>query len=222
MIITTEWGCHLYLIDQALKEHPVTEEVVTLNTPQGEFFYDPWTIKNEYKGSAWEQVLNTLPIPIGEARIITLVPGESYMAHADIDNRWHLNLTGERSYLVDLDQDRMWPCERDGRWRYMFTSKMHSASNYGSIPRRQLVVRELLKRSTRKNTIKVSIEPAYEQHDYRYKFDNLVSPWLNKKNQDCELDNFSHNGRTATFNMSASLKDELTRLITSDFRVYYD
>ena len=222
MIITTEWGCHLYLIDQALKELPVVDEVVTLNKSSGSFFYDPWVIKDEYRGSAWEHVLNTLPGPIGEARIITLEPGESYMAHADIDNRWHLNLTGERSYLVDLDQNRMWPCEKDGRWMYMFTSRIHSASNYGSIPRRQLVVRELLKHSTRKNIIKVSIEPAYDQHDYRYKFDNLVSPWLNKKNQDYELDNFSHNGRIATFNMLVSLKDELDRLITSDFKVRYD
>jgi len=222
MIINTDWSCYLYLINRALEESPIVDEVVTLNKTSGSFFYDPWAINDQYKGSAWEQVLNTLPHPIGEARIITLEPGESYMAHADIDNRWHLNLTGERSYLVDLDQNRMWPCEKDGRWKYMFTGKIHSASNYGSTPRRQLVVRELLKRSTNKNMIKVSIESAYEQHDYRYKFDNLVSPWLNKKNQACELDNFSHNGRIVTFNMLVSLKDELDRLITSDFRVTYD
>lgn len=222
MIITTDWGCHLYLIDQALRQLPVTEEVVTLNRPAGSFFYDPWVIKDEYKGTAWEEVLNTLACPIGEARIITLSPGESYMAHADIDNRWHLNLQGEHSYLIDLDQKVMWPCEKDGKWKFMFTHKIHTASNYGSIPRYQLVVRELLKRSASKDMINVSIEPAYEQHDYRYKFDNTISPWLNKKNQDGELDNFSHNGRQVSFSMSANLKDELVSLVNSDFKVRYD
>jgi hypothetical protein len=221
MINLTAWRCVNGLIELALKELPESDSIV-LNEPTGDFFYDPWTIKESYKGTYWEELLDTLPYSKGQARIIKLEPGESYMAHADIDNRWHLNLTGERSYLIDLDNKVMHDCVRDNRWVYMKAGHIHAATNYGSIPRLQLVVREPLFKSRQPvDLISITVEPAYEQADFRYKFDNIISPFLNRANQTYKLSDFAHDLSTASFKLERELLDEFQQLITEEFKVTY-
>ena len=46
MITKQIWVCPDGLIEQALKEHPVTGEGTVLNEPTGDFFYDRWEIKD--------------------------------------------------------------------------------------------------------------------------------------------------------------------------------
>ena len=216
------WTCPEGLIEQALKEHPVTGESTVLNEPTGDFFYDAWKIKDSYKDTLWQQVLDTLPLTIGQARIIKLAHGESYMAHADIDNRWHLNLTGEQSYLLDLDNRTMYKCINDNRWVYMDASHIHAATNYGSVPRLQLVVRQLLSKiGEPKDLVSISIEPAYEQHDFRYKFDNIFSPFLNRANQKSKLADFAHTTFSLKFKLERELLEEFNKLITPEFKVTY-
>lgn len=224
MINVTSWQCPKGLIEQALTECPIEGNRTALNSPTGNFFYDKWELREEFKGTAWEQILNTLPYTIGEARVITLEPNQSYMAHADIDNRWHLNLSGEHSYLVDLDSQQMHKQRVDNHWRYMFADKIHTASNYGSIPRKQLVVRELLKHSYFTNLVSVEITPSYDQFDYRYHFDNIISPWLNRKNQEGTLDSFVYKDTFVSFSIAEHVKDELTELtefVTNRFNIKY-
>jgi hypothetical protein len=222
MVSQQRWHCPEGLIEQALAECPITDEVVVLNQTNGDFFYGSWTIKDEYKGTAWERILMSLPGPIGEARIITLAPGESYMAHADIDNRWHLNLTGQRSFLIDLDAQEMFECNQDNHWYLMCTDKIHSAANFGSTPRLQLVVREPLRTPVSpKDLINVTIKPAYEQYDYRYKFDNIFSPWLNRVNYDYKMAEFSPKEMSVSFKLEKELKEELDAITTKDFTVTY-
>ncbi len=221
MITKQIWVCPEGLIDQALKEHPITESIV-LNEPTGDFFYDKWVIKEFYKDTIWEQVLDTMPMSIGQARIINLAPGESYMAHADIDNRWHLNLTGEQAYLIDLDEKVMYECVRDNRWAYMDASRIHAATNYGSIPRLQLVVREPLRRSRQPvDLVSISMEPAYEQQDFRYKFDNRFSSFLNRANQKHKLADFAHTTFSLSFKLERELLEEFEKLVTPEFKVTY-
>lgn len=223
MITKQLWQCPTGLIEQALKEHPVTSEATVLNEPTGDFFYDKWKIKDLYKDTIWEQVLDSLPMSIGQARIIKLGPGESYMAHADIDNRWHLNLIGEQAYLIDLDNKVMHECTRDNRWAYMDASRIHAATNYGSIPRLQLVVREPLRNSQQPtDLVSISIEPAYEQHDFRYKFDKIFSPFLNHANQKYKLADFAHTTFSLTFKLERELLEEFKQLITPEFKVTYE
>jgi hypothetical protein len=222
MITKQIWVCPEGLIDQALKEHPVSGEDTVLNEPTGDFFYDRWELKESYKDTIWQQVLDTMPMSIGQARIIKLAPGESYMAHADIDNRWHLNLTGEQAYLIDLDNKVMHKCTRDNRWAYMDASRIHAATNYGSIPRLQLVVREPLKRSRQPvDLVSIGMEPAYEQHDFRYKFDKQFSPFLNCANQKYKLSDFAHTTFCLTFKLERELFDEFKQLLTPEFKVTY-
>ena len=223
MITKQLWQCPTGLIEQALKEHPVTSEAIVLNEPTGDFFYDKWKIKDLYKDTIWEQVLDSLPMSIGQARIIKLGPGETYMAHADIDNRWHLNLIGEQAYLIDLDNKVMHECTRDSRWAYMDASRIHAATNYGSIPRLQLVVREPLRNSRQPiDLVSISIEPAYEQHDFRYKFDKIFSPFLNHANQKYKLADFAHTTFSLTFKLERELLEEFKQLITPEFKVTYE
>lgn len=223
MITKQLWQCPTGLIEQALKEHPVTSEAIVLNEPTGDFFYDKWKIKDLYKDTIWEQVLDSLPMSIGQARIIKLGSGESYMAHADIDNRWHLNLTGEQAYLIDLDNKVMHECTRDNRWAYMDASRIHAATNYGSIPRLQLVVREPLRNSQQPiDLVSISIEPAYEQHDFRYKFDKIFSPFLNHANQKYKLADFAYTTFSLTFKLERELLEEFKQLITPEFKVTYE
>lgn len=222
MITKQIWVCPDGLIEQALKEHPVTGEGTVLNEPTGDFFYDRWEIKDLYKDTIWQQVLDTLPMSIGQARIIKLEPGESYMAHADIDNRWHLNLTGEQAYLIDLDEKVIHQCVRDNRWAYMDAGQIHVAANYGSTPRLQLVVREPLRNSRQpKDLVSINIEAAYEQHDFRYKFDNIFSSFLNKANQKYKLADFAHTTFSLSFKLERELLEEFEKLITPEFKVTY-
>ncbi len=221
MINITMWQCPKGLIEQALSECPIEGSRTALNTPTGDFFYDSWQIKDEFKGTAWEELLSTLPYTIGEARVITLDPNQSYMSHADIDNRWHLNLSGEQSYLIDLDNQKMYKQRVDNHWCYMFANKIHTASNYGSVPRKQLVVRQPLKRSHHKNLINVEITPAYEQFDYRYQFDNIISPWLNRKNQEGALDNFVYKDTVVSFSIAEDVQGQLDAIISNKFKVIY-
>jgi hypothetical protein len=223
MITKLLWQCPKDLIEQALKECPVTGERTTLNEKTGDFFYDKWQIKDIYKDTPWKEVLDTLPYTIGEARIIKLAPGESYMAHADIDNRWHLNLTGEQAFLIDLENKIMHECLRDGHWAYMDAGRIHAATNYGSIPRLQLVVREPLRCSREPvDLVSITMEPAYEQHDFRYKFDKIFSPFLNRANQKFKLADFNHTTFSLKFKLERELLEIFKQLVTPEFKVTYD
>jgi len=222
MVTEQRWQCPAGIIEQALAEHPITDDVVVLNKHSGDFFYGTWTIKDEYKGTAWERILMTLPAPIGEARIITLKPGESYQSHADIDNRWHLNLTGEQSFLIDLESETMFKCQRDNYWYMMLTDRLHTACNFGSVPRLQLVVREPLRNSLGYDFITVSITQAVPAPENHYKFDNIFSPWLNRVNLEFKMKDFSSSPTLVKFKMSPELKDELEQLKTNDFVITYD
>lgn len=205
MITNTLHKVDIELIQQALNEIPTD---LVLNEPTGNFFYDPWNIKSIFVDTVWEQLLNSLNVSsIGQARILILEPGEVYQAHSDIDDRWHLNLLGEQSYLVNLDTQTMCKLQQDGSWYYMNTGYIHTACNFGPIPRIQLVVRKLLTHGLIKNPINVVIDPIEtnsktmfnSDKSYRYNFDKIFSPWLNHANRKNILDNFKFENLTVSF-----------------------
>lgn len=194
---------------------------IILNRPLGNFFYDCWAIKDEYLGTPWEELLNTLPFKIGEARVIKLAPGETYMSHADIDDRWHLNLTGEQSYLIDLNDQKMYQLKSDRYWYHMDAGKLHVAANFGSIDRFQIVIRHLLNHSTKSDLLDMFITPSRPQHDYRYKFDKIISPFLNRQNKLGNLKDFKFEQDTVMFKISRPEIEKLNDIITDDFKITY-
>ena len=210
------------ILQQAISSLPAAEFKFTLNQPTTSFFYDNWVIKPELKGSPWETILNSLNGPIGEARIINLKPGTCYHSHADIDDRYHLNLTGDHSYLVDLESNEMFPLVNDQHWYIMNAGKLHSAVNFGAVDRLQIVVRKLLNKSQLINPVKIRI--YWEVLNYeraRSLLDNHLSGWLNSANKNSIISNFSFTSTDVKFDVENSSIDAIKQLLPEHFKIEY-
>lgn len=190
MISPTRHKVSKQTLDTAVTSIPDIDFRMAINEPMGEFFYDPWKLKQEFIGTVWEELYNSLEENKGEARIIKLSSKENYASHADIDDRWHLNLTGNKCYLIDLDENIMHKLENDGTWYTMDAGKRHSAANFGRGDRYQLVVRQLLNRSaTATVKVKITAKDVTEDHA-RFLFDDTISPWINRANKNLKINNF--------------------------------
>lgn len=208
------------LIQSAKELLPNADFKTSLNQPTGRFFYDPWEIKPEYKDTVWEEILNTLPYNYGEARLIRLQPQQCYTSHSDIDDRFHLNITGKKSYLVDLDNDNMYETKLDFTWHEMNAGKRHSAVNFGNRDRCQLVVRKLLFDMECKDCKTVVITTNIENLDTaRYEFDNLFSPVLNKLNKLRAISEFEYSREKVSFKIAPFYIDEIKKVKSNAFFV---
>lgn len=186
-----------------------------LNTPAGDFFYDAWQLKEEFKKSAIVDLFAQLG-SVGEARIIVLEPGESYCAHADIDDRYHLTLQAEHSYLYDLKNFKMHSTEVDNKVYLMDAGRIHSAANLGYKSRMQLVIRKLLNQVTLKNPCKVKIIVNSPPYNLRYLFDNSFSIVLNKLNKQGCMNKFKKISETEiTFEIEHTHLPQIMKLKNS-------
>lgn len=214
-------------IDEIYKaqQHIPTDDRTTINKPVKSYFYDAWELKDEYKGTVWETIYDSLPTLKGEARIITLDRATNYYSHADIDDRWHLNIQGVYSYLIDLNNDVMHLVEPDGVWYDMDAGRLHVAANFGCIPRTQLVVRQLLTHHELRNRVSVTVTIPVERidSDARYKFDHRLSPWLNRANKRGWVDNFNFNGSNiVTFDVEKDYVTKIQELLADpDFKLTF-
>jgi len=191
----------------------------TINQPTGRFFYDPWELRPEFKNTLWETIYNSLPVDKGEARIIILEPGTGYKVHADIDDRYHLNISGDNCYLLDLDNNEMFAIEHDGVWYDLYAGGRHTAANFGIHKRVQLVVRKLLTDTELKDPVKVKISPPADRPDARFLFDNTISPWLNSANKNQIISDFFPDGNTALFHVERLGLASLTERIPDGFKL---
>lgn len=207
------------IVDRALVELQRDDFRTTINQPTSSFFYDPWLIKDEYKGTIWEQLLSSLPFDIGEARIIVLKPGTCYHSHADIDDRYHLNLSGQYSYLIDLESNVMHPTVCDKLWYEMDAGLRHVAANFGSTDRIQIVVRKLLKRNQLLDFCKVKITPVNNFEKARFIFDDHISPWLNRAVKNGIINNFNTDLKCAEFDIEKKYIEELKKILTDSFNI---
>jgi len=145
------------LIEQVNSLH--FEKRLSINKQTGSFFGDPWETLPEFKDTPLGKILDNLG-PIGEARLMRLSSAETYTAHGDPDDRYHISIiTNPYSYLIDLDENRLYHLPVDGRVWLMDTSKIHVAANFGGRDRIHLNIRLLLpKIDTSKKIFKLSIE----------------------------------------------------------------
>ena len=181
-----------------------------LNKPTGDFFYDEWKLEDKWLGTPVEDLLSQLPNH-GEARVIVLSPGQSYCAHADIDDRWHVTLDAEQSYLIDLDNNKNYKLEVDDEVYVMDSGRIHTATNFGFKPRYQLVIRKLLKRNDLQDPVTAKIELIDPPYNVRYLFDKSFSILLNQLEKEGKINNFRR-----TNNNSIALdieKEEVQQLI---------
>jgi hypothetical protein len=219
MLTTTEYQISQEQLERAQQAVPDSATVRTpLNSPAGDFFYDYWQVNKEYQGTVWEEILSTLP-DHGEARLIKLAEGTCYTIHADIDDRWHLNITGENSYLVDLHSKVMYPTMNYHRWFSMDAGILHSAVNFGNKDRYQLVVRKLLNRNVLTNPVRISIHDIKER---RYLLDQLISPWLNFANKNSLITDFKIVDNAASFKIEEKELPTLKLLLDGNFNYDQD
>ena len=219
MLQKTNYTVSNQTLQEAIRTLPAIDDRLALNQPTGRFFNDPWEIKPEFKGTVWEEILNSLKHPKGEARLIKLAPGVAYPSHADIDDRWHLNLTGNHSYLIDLQNNILHQTDEKGRWYDMNAGIRHSAANLGSCDRVQLVVRKLLPVPNISNPVNVSITLKEVVAERRFIFDDIISPWLNYAYKRGIVDNFDGKDLIATMTIEQSHVDELRNLVDQYFTV---
>ncbi len=187
-----------------------------LTAPSGDFFYDPWILLEEYKNTVWESIWNSLPIDAGQARVIVMESPSCYTQHADIDDRYHLNLSGDQDYLIDLGNQQMHKLVKDGVWYTMDAGRLHTAISVGEHTRMQLVVRKLLTRNILKNSVSVKI--AAGGSNPRYSFDNIISVWLNRASKNKTISNFKQSETSVYFDVEHSLLEELESIIPKEFK----
>jgi len=210
--------------EQALKQcagsvHSFTDFKTALNEPTGDFFYEPWTVKEEYKRTAFQKVLDQLSFHVGEARNIALSPMNCYTQHADIDDRYHLNITGDGGYLLDLNNQKIHKTENDGIWYIMNTGMLHTAVSCGEYTRYQLVVRQLLTRHKLQDP--VCAEIYLEGKNARFSFDNYISPWLNFANKNSIITDFAIIEKGVSFQVEKQSVAHLGQIIPPSCRLEF-
>jgi hypothetical protein len=162
-----------------------------LNEPLGNWLYDSYQICDKWKGTAFEKILNDFPFPIGEARLMKLPPQGSYRSHADVDDRYHLNIIGnEHCYLIDLESTIMHPLVSDGYFYKMDGGRIHTAVNFGSTDRVQLVIRVPLEKNLRNDFVSHTFSILNPPIDLRYRFDQKISPIINREIKKGEIGYF--------------------------------
>ena len=145
------------IIDQVSKLD--FDKRLAVNETTGDLFSGVYTIKTEFKNTPLGNVLEEMG-DIGEARLLKLVGGETYTAHTDPDDRFHLAITtNPHCYLLDLDNEKMFQIPVDGHMWTMDTSFKHIAANFGGSPRIHLNIRHRL--------------PEFKSPGYRVKFDGV-------------------------------------------------
>jgi len=220
MLTPTNYTVNPNLFQEACHYLPKGAIKTTINQPTGDFFYDPWVIKDEYKHTVWETLYNSLPDAKGEARIIILDPGHGYTAHADIDDRYHLNILGDESFLIDLMREQMHRLNQDGIWYDMDAGFLHTAANFGRRARVQLVIRKLLKNNKLVNPVEIALTTTMSNIDHaRYVFDNTISIWLNEANKLGYLTNFSYSSPFVKFTIEEDKLDSLKHILPAEFKI---
>jgi hypothetical protein len=220
MLSKTNYTVDVSLFQEACNRLPSQDMKTTINRPTGNFFYDPWVLKDEFKGTVWETLYNSLPVSKGEARIIVLKSNQCYQIHADIDDRYHLTIQSEACYLMDLVHEQMYPLKQDGIWYNMDAGLLHTATNFGRRDRIQLVVRHLLKQNELADPVPVSLATTIDNaDDARFMFDNTLSPWFNKANKLGYIANFSYSSIFVKFDIDQNKLDLLKNILPSEFKL---
>lgn len=166
MIIKTDKYFDIKPIINQVQDLYMTTRSLILNETNGNILSGRYTVKPEFMGTPLGNLLDSLG-DIGEARLLRLDSQETYTAHTDPDDRYHLNIiSNEHSYLIDLETKQMYSLPVDGYLYYMDTSIVHTAVNFGSTERIHLNIRV---RMPQCNSTAYHIEFIGGDFDWKYK-----------------------------------------------------
>lgn len=219
MLLPTNFTVPINWLEEANIHLMNIDHKLSLNEPSGDPFYDRWTVKEEFKDTIWDKLLSVLPINIGEARLIKLGPGTTYTAHADMDDRYHLNIKSNMGYLIDLNNHAMFLLCPDGIWYDMNAGLVHVAANFGNTDRIQLVVRQLLTKHTLTDPVTITINVKNKKVSYRFIFDSSVSPWLNSANKRGVVTNFKFVNDSVTMDIERKELMNLYSVLPEEFEI---
>lgn len=219
MLEPTNYTISHNLLSLAQGQLPNIDSRLAINQPTGDFFTEQWELKPEFSNTVWQEIYHSVREPKGEARLIKMAPGQCYPSHSDIDDRWHLTITGSHSYLIDLDNQSMYPTIPNGQWWLMNAGKRHSAANFGSESRIQLVVRKLLPIITIANPVDIAIKLKKIKYDYRFVFDDILSPWLNSAFKRGVISHFKRDENVINLVIEKNNLNELKKLTNEYFTI---
>jgi len=112
-----------------------------LNDCKGKLLSGPYETKPEFQNTPLGDVLASIDNP-GEARLLRLTPSETYSAHADPDDRFHVAIiTNPFAYLLDFTNEKFYHLPADGSLWYMDAGVVHIAANFGPRDRIHLNIR---------------------------------------------------------------------------------
>lgn len=144
MLIKTNLHFNINPIIKQVTELSWDSRSIQLNETTGHLLNGIYVVKPEFIGTPLGDVLTALG-DIGEARLLKIASGETYTAHTDPDDRFHLSIiSNEFCYLANLEEDTLHHLPVDGYVWEMDTSIKHSAINLGGLPRIQLNIRKRL------------------------------------------------------------------------------
>lgn len=195
----------------------------SITVPTGHWLYEPYKLAVRFQGTPFAKFLDIIPFEYGEVRLMKMSPGTCYRAHADIDDRLHINLTAnEHCHLIDLNANRMYPIKSDGYVYKMDGSRIHTAVNFGSTDRVQLVLRVPLKMYDVEDGIYCSIKFIDPPHDLRYQLDQHISPLLNQYVKSGDLGYFNKDSDTIfIMHISETALDKITGIL-DNLELKYD
>jgi hypothetical protein len=165
-------------IVEQVEKMPFFDKFVQLNeTDEGRLLNGPYRIKSEFIGTPLGNVLEKLG-NIGEARLLKLKPGESYMAHSDPDDRLHMSIiTNEYTRIIDLEENKMYHLPVDGSVWLMDTGPIHVASNFGAHDRIHLNIRVLLP-DVKEGYTRFIVEGG--DYDWKHVIQVSITRWINR------------------------------------------
>jgi len=140
----------LTVTDKKFPIEPLIEQVkslgdfgksLLLNDCQGKLLSGPFVTKPEFQNTPLGDVLASIDNP-GEARLLRLTPSETYSAHADPDDRYHVAIiTNPFAYLLDFTNEKFYHLPSDGSLWHMDAGVVHIAANFGPRDRIHLNIR---------------------------------------------------------------------------------
>lgn len=191
---------------------------LAINYTDGELLNGPYKTKPEFENTPLGEILSSIDDP-GEARLLKLAPSETYSAHADPDDRWHVAIiTNEFCYLIDFDDSEMYHLPANGELWYMDTSKMHVAANFGPRDRIHLNIRKPLPQFT-KPGIKLSIQGG--EYDWKQQSYVEIMTFFNKAIKSGDITGFQKvNEREVLLNCTEEILEPFKqRLIDIGFNI---
>jgi hypothetical protein len=166
MLQKTQYTFDIQPIIEQVTQLNITERTALNYTLDGDLFGGEYITCPQYVDTPLGNVLASIE-DIGEARLLPLGQTESYHAHRDPDDRYHLSIiTNSYSYLADLEDNRLYHLPADGVLWLMDTSILHSAVNLTGQRRIQLNIRKKL--------------PMYRGGGYKLTFTSDRYDWVHQ------------------------------------------